>query len=211
MDRSPGVTTYTPLMTTFVGADGESYTVVQLVSDTPSVNIHAPMFSYGIKNYGTENEERVLHVFGTDKDGRDVLVRLMCGGRISLTVSFLTVVLIAVFGIIMGGLAGYSESGWICLSCVSWISSTAFRHCRYCSYSAAILDAYAETYDFLRTYRIYIMMGFLTLISWTAPPDWSGDRFSFCASRNTWWRRTRSACRRHGNFPVISSSTSCRS
>lgn len=211
VDRSPGVTTYTPLMTTFVGADGESYTVVQLVSDTPSVNIHAPMFSYGIKNYGTENEERVLHVFGTDKDGRDVLVRLMCGGRISLTVSFLTVVLIAVFGIIMGGLAGYFGK-WVdmlimrivdIINCVPTLPILLIF--------SAILDAYAETYDFLRTYRIYIMMGFLTLISWTAPPDWSGDRFSFCASRNTWWRRTRSACRRHGKFSVISSSTSCRS
>ncbi len=167
VDRSPGVTTYTPLMTTFVGADGESYTVVQLVSDTPSVNIHAPMFSYGIKNYGTENEERVLHVFGTDKDGRDVLVRLMCGGRISLTVSFLTVVLIAVFGIIMGGLAGYFGK-WVdmlimrivdIINCVPTLPILLIF--------SAILDAYAETYDFLRTYRIYIMMGFLTLISWT--------------------------------------------
>lgn len=90
-------------MVTFEGADGETYTIIQLNSATPDVNVHAPSFSYGVNADG----EEMIHIFGTDAYGRDVFARLMYGGRISLTISFMTVILIALFGIVMGGLAGY--------------------------------------------------------------------------------------------------------
>ena len=47
------------------------------------------------------------HWLGTDPDGRDVFTRLMYGGRISLTVGFVVVILELILGIILGGLAGY--------------------------------------------------------------------------------------------------------
>ena len=47
------------------------------------------------------------HWLGTDKHGMDVLTRLMYGGRISLTIGFVVVLLEAVLGVILGGLAGY--------------------------------------------------------------------------------------------------------
>ena len=47
------------------------------------------------------------HPLGTDNQGYDVLARLMYGGRVSLIVSFMTVILLTVLGVIIGGIAGY--------------------------------------------------------------------------------------------------------
>ncbi len=52
------------------------------------------------------------HVFGTDGGGMDILARMMAGGRISLLVGFVVVILEIFLGIIMGGLAGYF-GGWV--------------------------------------------------------------------------------------------------
>lgn len=47
------------------------------------------------------------HPFGTDDLGRDIFVRVMHGGRISLAVGFLAMVLALVLGVSAGGIAGY--------------------------------------------------------------------------------------------------------
>jgi peptide/nickel transport system permease protein len=52
------------------------------------------------------------HWLGTDELGRDVLTRLLYGSRISLTTGFVVVILGAVFGTIVGGVAAYAR-GWI--------------------------------------------------------------------------------------------------
>ena len=52
------------------------------------------------------------HIAGTDGDGMDVLSRMMYGGRVSLLVAFVVVILETVLGIIMGGIAGYF-GGWV--------------------------------------------------------------------------------------------------
>ncbi len=52
------------------------------------------------------------HIFGTDGDGYDVLARMMYGGRISLMVGFVVVILETILGVIMGGIAGYF-GGWV--------------------------------------------------------------------------------------------------
>lgn len=47
------------------------------------------------------------HILGTDDVGRDVLVRMLYGLRISLTVGFVAVGIYMVIGIVLGALAGY--------------------------------------------------------------------------------------------------------
>lgn len=47
------------------------------------------------------------HPLGTDENGRDVLIRLMLGGRVSLTVGFFAVLVAVALGTFFGGLAGY--------------------------------------------------------------------------------------------------------
>jgi peptide/nickel transport system permease protein len=52
------------------------------------------------------------HWLGTDKLGRDILSRIIYGGRISLLVGITTVVLSLAIGIVIGSLSGYF-GGWI--------------------------------------------------------------------------------------------------
>ncbi|MBC7354386.1 MAG: ABC transporter permease, partial [Thermogutta sp.] len=47
------------------------------------------------------------HILGTDDVGRDVLVRMIYGLRISLTVGFVAVGIYMVIGIVLGAVAGY--------------------------------------------------------------------------------------------------------
>jgi peptide/nickel transport system permease protein len=52
------------------------------------------------------------HPFGTDPLGRDLLTRVLYGGRISLTVGLMVVVITLAIGIPVGAVAGYS-GGWV--------------------------------------------------------------------------------------------------
>jgi ABC-type dipeptide/oligopeptide/nickel transport system permease subunit len=47
------------------------------------------------------------HILGTDPLGQDVLTRLLIGSRVSLYISFTSVIVTAIFGTILGIMAGY--------------------------------------------------------------------------------------------------------
>jgi peptide/nickel transport system permease protein len=47
------------------------------------------------------------HLFGTDNVGRDVFTRIMLGGRVSLAVGLVSVLISTSIGIILGSLSGY--------------------------------------------------------------------------------------------------------
>jgi len=46
------------------------------------------------------------HLFGTDDFGRDLLVRVLEGGRVSLTIGFLGALTAGVIGVLYGAVAG---------------------------------------------------------------------------------------------------------
>lgn len=52
------------------------------------------------------------HLLGTDHLGRDVLSRILYGGRSSLSIGFLVVIIAAIIGVPLGAVAGY-YGGWI--------------------------------------------------------------------------------------------------
>ena len=103
------------------------------------------------------------HIMGTDNEGYDIFVRLMYGGRISLTVSFIAVFLITILGVILGGIAGYFGG---------WIDNLIMRVCDVlmCLPGVPILliiSTILDASDIDAKYRIYLLMVYLTFISWT--------------------------------------------
>jgi peptide/nickel transport system permease protein len=56
--------------------------------------------------------DQPIHWLGTDELGRDVLTRAIYGGRVSLYVSFLTVLISLTVGTVIGAIAGY-YGGWV--------------------------------------------------------------------------------------------------
>lgn len=52
------------------------------------------------------------HIFGTDPLGRDIVARVVSGGKVSLQVGFLSVAGAVIFGVIMGLISGYYRGFW---------------------------------------------------------------------------------------------------
>lgn len=146
LDES-GKTEYSVSSTSYTVA-GEEYTLRQSTEKTLKDNFLAPPSSE--------------HILGTDNEGYDIFVRLMYGGRISLIVSFIAVFLITVLGVLMGGIAGYF--GGI-------IDNVIMRLCDVliCLPGIPILliiSTILDASDIDARYRIYLLMIYLTFISW---------------------------------------------
>jgi peptide/nickel transport system permease protein len=62
------------------------------------------------------------HILGTDYLGRDQLIRLLYGGRVSLAIAYLSSVMIIAIGVTLGLLAGY-YGGWVD-DLIAWVVNT---------------------------------------------------------------------------------------
>lgn len=150
LDES-GKLEYTTATTTYT-VDGVEYTLHQTVEKTMKDNFLAA--------------PSAEHPLGTDNQGYDVLARLMYGGRVSLIVSFMTVILLTVLGVIIGGIAGYFGGGVdnvimrICdiLMCLPGIPILLII--------SSAMDGWVSLGWVEENMRIYILMLFLTMISW---------------------------------------------
>ncbi len=94
----------------YTDADGETYEYTlsyDANSRVWSVNQQKETYVYDTYSYPSKE-----HWLGTDKNGMDMLTRLMYGGRVSLTVGFLVEIIACVLGVILGGLSGYF-GGWV--------------------------------------------------------------------------------------------------
>ena len=102
------------------------------------------------------------YLMGTDDNGRDIFRRLIYGGRVSLTVGAVAVVISAVIGIIVGGLAGYF-GGWIdmlLMRVAEVINAIPFLPL------AMILSALVQN-RVDETGRVYMIMVILGILSWS--------------------------------------------
>lgn len=102
------------------------------------------------------------HWFGTDELGRDLLTRLMYGGRISLTISIVVIFLETIIGVVLGGFAGYFGG---------WVDNLIMRivDIIYCIPQLPImliLSAMFTSLGIESILRLYYMMGILTLLGW---------------------------------------------
>ena len=79
----------------YTGPDGQVYEAYDIVIDD------------NLLPYNSLGQPSGKHWLGTDKEGNDVLTRLMYGGRVSLTIGFVVVILETLLGVLLGGVAGY--------------------------------------------------------------------------------------------------------
>lgn len=132
----------------FKGPDGKAYTYYDKSRTT--VQFKAPLSKD--------------HWLGTDTSGFDILTRLMYGGRISLLISFLVIIMETVLGVVLGGLAGYFGK---------WVDQLIMRIVDIfaCLPGLPILLILSATIASIESipaeHRIYYLMGFMTLMGWT--------------------------------------------
>ena len=64
------------------------------------------------RQYDKYSFPNMKHWLGTDMYGMDMLTRLMYGGRVSLLIGFIVIIIETVIGVIFGGISGYF-GGWV--------------------------------------------------------------------------------------------------
>ena len=140
----------------YIDEDGNQIDVVEEVEFVSNIN-----------DYAAPSKE---HLLGTDDKGMDVFVRLMYGGRISLTIGFIVVILETLSGIILGGISGYF-GGWVdqlimrivdIFNCIPTLPILLI--------ASAVIDANFNAEmgtQITSDQRIYILMVIITIFSWS--------------------------------------------
>ena len=133
----------------FETADGEEVIIYDIpITVVPGIN--------------ALDEPSWQHWLGTDDKAWDVFTRLMLGGRVSLTIGFVVVILETIIGVILGGLAGYF-GGWVDQLVMRIVDILS------CIPTLPIMLILSATLNSLRVTdieRLYYMMIVLTLFGW---------------------------------------------
>ena len=138
------------------------YTVYEITAENGGDTV---MYAQVVVSYNDINKlakPSKNHLLGTDEQGMDIFTRLMYGGRLSLTISFLAVFLTSALGIIMGGLAGYYGGA---------VDNIIMRICDVliCLPTLPlmlIIGTVLDSNEVPSDYYIYLLMGLLSVFSW---------------------------------------------
>jgi peptide/nickel transport system permease protein len=104
------------------------------------------------------------HLLGTDSNGMDVMTRLMYGGRVSLMVGFVVVLLETLIGIILGGISGYF-GGWIDTAIMRFVD---LFNCIPFYPIVMIIGTVMDKMEIDPIKRIFILMAVLGILGWTS-------------------------------------------
>ena len=149
-DLTPTVkraTTELKVMTT--DSEGNQYPIIQFIEEEVGVNSYAPLSS--------------SHWLGTDEKGLDIFIRLMYGGRISLTLGFVVVILETIIGILMGGIAGYfgGKADQIIMRVVDVLNCIPMLPI------LLIASVVIDSWQIESSMRIYYLMMIMTVFGWS--------------------------------------------
>ncbi|MDE7340795.1 MAG: ABC transporter permease [Lachnospiraceae bacterium] len=102
------------------------------------------------------------HPLGTDSNGMDMLTRLMYGGRVSLIIGFIVVIIETVLGVILGGISGYFGK---------WVDNVIMRivDVFYCIPSLPLVIILGAAMDGMRVdpqLRMFYLMLILGFLGW---------------------------------------------
>lgn len=148
VDRTPVVEIVENIYT-YIDPNGNEIDVVQQIEITKTINDKAA--------------PSLLHPLGTDEKGMDVFARLMYGGRISLMIGFIVVILETVLGVIIGGIAGYFGK---------WVDQLIMRivdifNCIPTLPILLIASAVLDSWEIPGEARIYYLMVIITIFGWS--------------------------------------------
>ena len=104
------------------------------------------------------------HLLGTDSNGMDVMTRLMYGGRISLMVGFVVVLLETFIGIVLGGISGYF-GGWVDTAIMRFVD---LFNCIPFYPIVMIIGTVMDKMEIDPIKRIFILMAVLGILGWTS-------------------------------------------
>lgn len=138
----------------------ETLSLSPVTYEVNGVTYEALAISSTLPQFVTLGDVSASHWMGTDNLGYDVLTRLMYGGRISLTIGFVVVILETVIGVIMGSLAGYFGK---------WVDNLIMRVVDVLSCIPSLpimLILYSVFYNIKDVSKLYYMMMVLCLIGW---------------------------------------------
>ena len=121
--------------------------------------IRTELQTYQIKTYSPPSAD---HLLGTDDNGMDVVTRLMYGGRVSLLIGFVVVLLETLIGVVLGGIAGYFGK---------WVDNLLMRlvdifNCLPTLPIYLILGSVMDTLKVEPTYRIFVLMFAMGILGW---------------------------------------------
>jgi len=81
-------------------------TFTKKIIEDKSKKYYIRFFTPDFHLFGTDEGQRI-YIFGTDKNGRDIFSRILHGGRPSLTIGFIGLLIVFPLGLIYGGISGY--------------------------------------------------------------------------------------------------------
>lgn len=102
------------------------------------------------------------HIVGTDANGMDLMTRLMYGGRISLMVGFVVVIISMVIGVILGGISGYF-GGWVDMLIMRIVD---IFYCIPFYPVIIIMGSLMDAMDIRSTERMFMLMVILGFLGW---------------------------------------------
>jgi len=116
-----------------------------------AVDSNGNVYTWGLKGY----------LFGTDQYGRDVFRRLLTGGRITLTIGAISVIISGILGIIIGGFSGYygGKVDMILMRAAEIVGGLPFL-------PLAMILSYLIGNKIPETGRIFMIMVILGVLSW---------------------------------------------
>lgn len=89
----------------FTDESGETYEYI--VTYDPANKMWNVMQYQETQVFDTYSAPSKAHWLGTDRNGMDMLTRLMYGGRVSLIIGFIVEIIAVSIGVVLGGLSGY--------------------------------------------------------------------------------------------------------
>ena len=121
--------------------------------------------SYLVDEGGAVTETSGLqgYFFGTDRQGRDVLTRIIHGGKMTMTIGAVAVIVSTIIAIIVGCISGYF-GGWVDM--ILMRVTEIFSAIPFLPF-AMMLSYVIKTMPIDETTRIFIIMVILGLLSWT--------------------------------------------